>query len=209
MIGSLAPWVVLGHVGNVCFVSRSLVQWLASERERRSVVPAAFWWLSLGGSLVLGAYAAHQHEPALLAGYALNGAIYARNLWIARVGGRARRITPAGATLLALAVVAALAWSGVAELRGADASAPGWLACALLGQVVWSSRFVVQWLLVEERGVGVLPPVFWWLSLIGNSLLLAYALHLGDPVFVLGYVLGPLVQVRNLALWRRSSAARA
>jgi lipid-A-disaccharide synthase-like uncharacterized protein len=48
--------------------------------------------------------------------------------------------------------------------------------------------------------------VFWWLSLAGNALLLAYAVHLRDPIFIAGFVPGPLVQVRNLMLQGRAES---
>jgi lipid-A-disaccharide synthase-like uncharacterized protein len=62
-------------------------------------------------------------------------------------------------------------------------------------------------MLSERAGRSHFPPAFWWLSLAGNGFLLAYALHLRDPVFVLGYLPGPLIQARNLVLARDPRAA--
>jgi len=196
-------WTVAGWLGNACFFSRFLVQWALSERARRSVAPPIFWWISLAGSLLLGSYALHTGRPILLAGFAVNGAIYARNLWIRRFGGRtpAAALWCAGAAALLLTVTAA-------SRTAAEATLPwGWIACGVLGQAAWSSRFVVQWIASERRGESHFPPVFWRLSLFGNALLLAYALRLGDAVFIAGLVPGPLVQLRNLALGRRVAAA--
>ena len=61
-------------------------------------------------------------------------------------------------------------------------------------------RFLIQWVASERRGSSHFPPAFWIVSLVGNLALLAYALRLGDPVYIAGFLPGPLVQVRNLVL---------
>jgi lipid-A-disaccharide synthase-like uncharacterized protein len=80
---------------------------------------------------------------------------------------------------------------------------PIWFALGLLGQAAFVSRFVVQWLASERARRSHIPPAFWWLSLVGSTLLLAYAIHRKDPVFVLGQAFGWVVYTRNLALLRR------
>ena len=89
--GSLGPWLVLGFVGQAIFGSRFLVQWLVSEKKGRSVIPLAFWYLSLGGSAMLLIYAIHRVDPVFILGQAFGSFIYIRNLvLIARdPGGRA------------------------------------------------------------------------------------------------------------------------
>lgn len=197
---------VLGWIGNACFFSRFLVQWALSERARRSLTPKVFWYLSLVGTSCFAAYSASKHQYVLVAGFAINGAIYSRNLWMQLHAG-ARTLKPGIAALLALALVAGLAWGTFLDLETeAQASLP-WVACAAFGQALWSSRFVVQWWHAERSGESHFPPVFWWLSLLGNALLLAYAVHLGDWILIAGFLPGPLVQVRNLMLQRRAGAA--
>jgi lipid-A-disaccharide synthase-like uncharacterized protein len=197
----LAPAVAAGWLGQACFFSRFFVQWLASERARHSVVPRSFWWLSLGGAVLTSAYALVRGTPLLLFGFLVGGAIAVRNLRLAptRAPLDVRRFVP-----LALIFLAGLTWS---ELAGGDlarADSRAWLALGVLGQVLWTARFPVQWVLSERAGRSLFPPAFWWLSLAGNVLLLAYALHLRDPVFVLGFLPGPFLQARNLALSRCS-----
>ena len=75
-------WVVIGLGGQLVFSARFLVQWAASERARRSVVPVAFWWLSIAGAAVLLAYAIHRRDPVFILGQSMGFAIYARNLWL-------------------------------------------------------------------------------------------------------------------------------
>ncbi len=203
-----APAALCGWLGQACFFARFLLQWIASERARRSVVPRAFWWLSLCGAALTSAYVIRRREPVLLAGLLVGGAIAARNLALQRRGGRraldARWL--AGAAALFLGVLL------VAESREAPFSLAEplpWLLVATIGQALWVSRFPLQWWHSERRGVSRFPASFWWASLAGNLLLLAYALHLRDPVFVLGFLPGPFVQARNLLLSARSALARA
>lgn len=79
----------------------------------------------------------------------------------------------------------------------------GWLLLGLAGQTLFSARFLVQWVASERRGASIIPIVFWWFSLGGGALLLVYALHRRDPVFILGQGTGLVVYVRNLMLIRR------
>lgn len=75
-------WFVIGFVGQAIFFSRFLVQWVASERRGVSYVPRAFWWLSIGGSLVLLAYGLHRRDPVFILAYLFNCLPYARNLML-------------------------------------------------------------------------------------------------------------------------------
>jgi lipid-A-disaccharide synthase-like uncharacterized protein len=73
-------WLALGLLGQAVFFARFFVQWIASERRKRSVVPLAFWYLSIGGGLILLAYAAYRRDPVFILGQAAGLLIYTRNL---------------------------------------------------------------------------------------------------------------------------------
>ena len=73
-------WVVFGLGGQLMFTARFLVQWLASERQQRSVVPVAFWYLSIAGGLVLLTYAIYRRDPVFILGQSMGVFIYLRNL---------------------------------------------------------------------------------------------------------------------------------
>lgn len=79
-------WIAVGFLGQALFSARFVIQWLASERARRSIVPTAFWWFSLAGSAVLLAYAVHRRDPVFITGQAAGLAIYLRNLQLIRSG---------------------------------------------------------------------------------------------------------------------------
>jgi lipid-A-disaccharide synthase-like uncharacterized protein len=77
-------WLGIGLLGQALFSARFLVQWIASERRRRSVVPVAFWYLSLGGGLTLLAYAVYRQDPVFILGQASGLFVYSRNLYLVR-----------------------------------------------------------------------------------------------------------------------------
>ena len=77
-------WVVFGLAGQLMFTGRFLVQWIASERAKKSVVPVAFWYFSIGGGLILFTYACYRGDPVFILGQSIGVFIYARNLWLIR-----------------------------------------------------------------------------------------------------------------------------
>lgn len=75
-------WVCVGFVGQLMFTGRFLVQWIASEKAKKSVVPVLFWYFSLGGGVILLAYALYRKDPVFILGQSLGVFIYLRNLWL-------------------------------------------------------------------------------------------------------------------------------
>lgn len=82
-------WLVIGFLGQGLFSARFIIQWLQSERMKRSVIPQAFWYFSVAGGVTLLAYAIHRRDPVFILGQASGLIIYFRNLqflWRARKG---------------------------------------------------------------------------------------------------------------------------
>lgn len=79
-----SPIVILGLIGQGIFFMRFLVQWLASEKEKRSVIPIAFWYFSIGGALLLLLYGILDRDPVILVGQSTGLFIYLRNLYFIR-----------------------------------------------------------------------------------------------------------------------------
>jgi lipid-A-disaccharide synthase-like uncharacterized protein len=95
----------------------------------------------------------------------------------------------------------ATAWFSVAHL---------WLLVGLLGQALFASRFIVQWFKSEMEGRSVIPISFWYCSVGGGMVLLAYAIYKADPVFIIGQASGLVVYARNLYLiFRERNLLRA
>ncbi len=77
-----------------------------------------------------------------------------------------------------------------------------WLVLGFAAQGLFTGRFLVQWIATEKKRRSTIPKAFWYLSLAGSALLLVYAIHVRDPVFILGQSFGFVVYVRNLMLWK-------
>ncbi|NOU21097.1 MAG: lipid A biosynthesis protein [Methyloglobulus sp.] len=74
-------WLVIGFLGQALFSARFIVQWLQSEREKRSVFPVAFWYFSIAGGITLLAYAIYREDPVFIVGQLTGLFIYLRNLY--------------------------------------------------------------------------------------------------------------------------------
>jgi lipid-A-disaccharide synthase-like uncharacterized protein len=82
-------WIIVGFIGQAVFSARFIVQWIVSERRKRSVIPNAFWYLSIAGSIVLLTYAIHRRDPVFILGQAGGMLVYSRNLWLILRGQKA------------------------------------------------------------------------------------------------------------------------
>jgi lipid-A-disaccharide synthase-like uncharacterized protein len=201
-----------GWAGQACFFSRFLVQWIASERVRRSIVPSVFWHFSLAGSVLSAFYAwlGPSHDVVFVASYVFNIVVYVRNLALAGRPNTGLRPLPLTLLALAIAASAALAFTKDPKVQAMlSQESVTWLALGVIGQGLWVSRFLLQWILAERRGRSELPPVFFIVSLVGSFLLLAYAIHKRDAVLIAGQIPGPIVYGRNLILQRRSAGQGA
>ena len=74
-------WLAIGLLGQALFSARFIVQWIASERKKQSVVPRGFWYFSVGGGLTLLLYAVYRRDPVFILGQGAGLFVYARNLY--------------------------------------------------------------------------------------------------------------------------------
>ncbi len=95
-IAALAdPWVIVGFAAQALFMMRFLVQWISSEKARRSILPNSFWYFSIGGGAILTLYALHKGDPVFTLGQGLGLLIYLRNFsMILKAKRQARTPTP-------------------------------------------------------------------------------------------------------------------
>jgi lipid-A-disaccharide synthase-like uncharacterized protein len=80
-VTKLSWWVLLGYAGQALFTMRFVVQWIATERARKSVIPVAFWFFSIGGGLLLFGYALYIRDPVFILGQGFGVFVYLRNLY--------------------------------------------------------------------------------------------------------------------------------
>ena len=77
---TVTQWVIIGFIGQALFGARFIIQWIVSEKRGESTIPLAFWYCSIGGSVVLLTYAIHREDPVFIVGQSLGSIIYIRNL---------------------------------------------------------------------------------------------------------------------------------
>ncbi len=82
-----------------------------------------------------------------------------------------------------------------------------WLIIGFIGQTIFASRFLIQWIVSERASKSIIPNIFWWISIAGSLILLSYAIHKQDPVFIVGQSCGFLIYSRNLYLIRQDKRA--
>jgi lipid-A-disaccharide synthase-like uncharacterized protein len=81
----------------------------------------------------------------------------------------------------------------------------GWLVVGMTGQTIFSARFLLQWIYSEYKRQSAIPMIFWYASILGGAILLGYAIHKQDPVFIIGQTGGVLIYLRNLQLRLREN----
>ena len=77
---TVTQWVIIGFIGQALFGARFIIQWIVSEKRGESTIPLAFWYCSIGGSIVLLTYSIHREDPVFIVGQSLGSIIYIRNL---------------------------------------------------------------------------------------------------------------------------------
>ena len=212
MSGNL--WIfALGLLAQALFSARMLVQWLLSEKARKVVNPTLFWTLSLIASLLFFLYGWLRRDFALMLGQIIGYCAYVWNLdakGVWRPLGRWRPVV-AGLLLLVPATVVGIVaarWPEVREALFHNGAIPRWLLIlGVVGQVVFSLRFLYQLFYSARRGESLLPAGFWLISLTGSLLILTYGILRRDPVVILAQSFGLVTYVRNLMLDRRSHHA--
>ncbi len=195
----MTVWEGLVWAGQACYFSRFLVQWMLSEKAKRSVTPRIFWWLSLSGVLLAGTGAVGQEVWILVPAFVVNGFLYLRNLVLSG-SEKPTRLGPIPAATLGLLAAVLLLYFGMDKAPELEEGAEIWILAGILGQCIWGTRFLVQWFLSEKLGKSHFPMGFWWLSVVGAMLNLVYTTWLGKPEFMAAFLIAWFVPVRNLIL---------
>ena len=204
----MSDWIIysIGFIAQILFSSRLIIQWITSEKYKRVVTPSLFWVLSLIASFLLFIYGYLRLDFAIMLGQALTYFIYIRNLQLQNHWQKIPKIIR-WFLLLAPTFIVIYYFNNNkidALLLFKNKNIPFWLLLlGIVSQVVFTLRFVYQWLYSERHNKSVLPFGFWLLSLIGSLLILTYAIIRRDPVLFLGHILGATIYVRNLILLRK------
>lgn len=208
---SIISWYTLiGLIAQAAFAGRMIVQWVMSEKAKTVVNPAMFWWLSLLGSFMMSFYGALREDFAILLAQTVSFYIYIYNLRLKRELGRFGRQVPV--LIMLSPPVMIISQTGdfatfVEHFLNGQTIGYGWLLFGLIGQFLFSFRFVYQMFVSHRRKESVLPPAFWYISLMAAIMVQIYGIYRLDVVLILGQVGGMVTYVRNIMLHRRSVLA--
>lgn len=202
-------WVfAIGFLAQAFFSARVLIQWLMSERAKEIVSPTAYWVCSIIGSYLLFIYGWLREDFAIILGQTLSYYIY---LWNLDAKGQWKGLPAMVKFLLVGTPIVAF----LAILSKADdfvlafinnQKVPMWLLLfGSTGQIVFSLRFLYQWLCSRSHHRSVLSVGFWRLSLFGSAMIITYGVLRRDPVLILGQLVGFIAYSRNIIIGRRAA----
>ena len=192
---------IIGFLAQICFSGRLLFQWILSERAKRVVSPSIFWLLSLLGSYLLFFYGWLRDDFAIILGQLISYYIYIWNLDIKNDWQkipRPIRYVLIATPFLAIGYMFTESRAFISQFFQNE-KVPLWLLVyGSLGQIVFTLRFVYQWIYSRKRHESMLPLGFWLISVSGSTIIVSYAIVRHDPVLILGQSTGLVVYLRNI-----------
>lgn len=205
-------WPIVGITGAVIFFGRFYLQWIASEYQKKSVIPLAFWYMSSFGSILLLAFGVYTGSAVGVLSYSFNIVVYARNLihiWRERgqLTPALRRRVHIGVFAVVVVAAALVAYTWILKYHATQAGSPEeikktwmWIAVGVVGQGLFGLRFLLQWIATEIERKSVIPVAFWYISLAASVLQIASYSQQGEWIYAVGLATTLLIYVRNLWL---------
>ena len=197
----------LGFVAQGFFSARTIIQWVRSERARRIESPTVYWLCSIAGAWLLFVYGWLRDDFSIILGQIISYYVYlwnigAKGLW---------RMVPAVLRMVLLFTPCVAVVMIFRDVRGFAAeflhngSVPMWLLLfGSVGQVLFTLRFIYQWLYSRRRGRSSLPLGFWIMSLVGSAIIVTYGAIRLDPILILGQAIGLVAYSRNIIIGLRT-----
>jgi len=207
----MSNWIILsiGFLAQTLFSSRLIIQWITSEKQKRVITPTLFWTLSLIASFLLFIYGYLRDDFAIMLGQSLTYYIYIRNLQLQNQW-KTYHIS-VRYILLLMPVFVTVFYFNNNEIDTVklfkNEAIPFWLlSLGIVSQIIFTLRFVFQWIYSEKNKESSLPLGFWALSLTGSLLILTYAIFRVDYVLLVGHSLGAVIYIRNLLILKKQDA---
>lgn len=207
----MSNWLIysIGFLAQILFSGRLFIQWFLSEKNKRIITPSLFWKLSLLASFLLFVYGYLRNDFAIMLGQSLTYFIYVRNL---HLQGEWQKSPIWFRIFLILFPVLIVIYGynngsyDIYELLNNEAI-PDWLLwLGIIAQLIFTFRFVYQWIYSERKKVSHLPVGFWRLSALGAALIIIYAIYRADPVLLIGHGAGMIIYVRNIFIGKNEVA---
>ncbi|MHA7943407.1 lipid-A-disaccharide synthase N-terminal domain-containing protein [Formosa sp. 3Alg 14/1] len=204
----MSNWIIytIGFLAQILFSSRLVVQWITSEKKRKVITPTLFWTLSLIASFLLFVYGYLRQDFAIMLGQSLTYYIYIRNLQLQNEWQKFPKAIQWFLLVVPILIVVYYFNNNKIDITFlfTNEDIPVWLLIlGIVSQVVFTFRFIYQWIYSEKKKSSTLPFGFWALSLAGSVLILVYAILRKDPVLFTGHILGAIIYSRNLVLIKK------
>lgn len=193
----------IGLIAQLLFSLRLLIQWLFSEKENKVVTPVLFWIVSLIASFLFFIYGYLRNDFAIMLGQFITYYIYIRNLQLQNQWNRLQKGIKIGFINFPLIVLLITFLKGefdFSQLFNRN-FIPFWLlALGIISQLIFTLRFIIQWIISEKNKFSQLPNTFWILSIVGSILILIYSIFRKDPILFIGHAFGIIIYCRNLII---------
>lgn len=201
----------VGFLAQALFSARQLTQWIASEKAGRILSPLLFWQLSILASFLLMVYGILRNDLVIILGQIITYGVYIRNLhyhgfWV-KIPGLVRILVFVFPGLAVCWLLSGETYNIHTLFTNKNIST-SLMIWGVIGQCVFTFRFIYQWLYSEKRQQSVLPLGFWIISITGSIMVLSYAIFRKDPVLFIGQLFGVLVYSRNILLGLRQRQSR-
>jgi len=195
--------IAFGFFAQFLFFARTIVQWFKSEQEGEVISPVMFWQISLLASILMLTYGIFRNDFSIVLGQVLVYSVYVRNLQLKNAWKIMHPIT----RFFSIAIpVIYLLWLIFGENHNFSSIIKNnnvtlfWLIWGSAGQVIFTSRFLYQWIYSEYRNDSVLPLGFWIISTLGSLMIFIYSIPRLDPVLFAAHSLGFFIYTRNILL---------
>jgi lipid-A-disaccharide synthase-like uncharacterized protein len=193
----------IGFFSQVLFFIRTIAQWFKSEKEGEVISPVIYWQISLMGSVLMLTYGILRNDFAIVLGQFIVYFIYIRNLHLKDAWKKIHVIVRILALLIPFIFFGWLLYgssNNFSEIMG-NKNIPFLLMIwGTAGQIIFTFRFVYQWIYSENKKNSVLPLGFWLISTLGSLMILIYSIFRLDPVLFAAHSIGIFIYLRNILL---------
>lgn len=206
----MSDWIIysIGFFAQILFSGRLILQWVLSEKSKKVLTPSLFWKLSLIASFLLFVYGYLRDDFAIMLGQTLTYFIYIRNLQLQGEWQKAPKWLRIFLWIFPALLVVYSYNNNIYDLDNLfkNEDIPLWLLIwGSLAQVIFTLRFVYQWIHSEKNKESSLPLGFWRMSLVGSLMILFYAIKREDPVLLVGHLMGSFIYLRNIMLSKKEN----
>jgi len=196
----------IGFIAQILFSSRMILQWIISEKSKKVLTPVLFWEISLFASFLLFVYGYFRHDFSIMLGQTITYYIYIRNIQLQNDWKKIHVLLRWFVLLFPFFIIGYGYNNNVMDVDFLfkNEKIPQWLLwTGIVGQVLFTLRFVYQWIYSEKKKDSVLPLGFWIISLTGSLIIFIYAIIRRDPVLLAGHAIGLVIYSRNIVIIKK------